>query len=40
MVVQRKDSGKVNTYMNEQETDVEEGGASLEDERGIEEWVI
>ena len=34
MVVQRKDSGEVDTYMNEQETDVEEGGATLEDERG------
>ena len=34
MVVQRKDSGKVDTYVNERETDVEEGGATLEDERG------
>ena len=33
MVVQRKDSGEVDTYVNEQETDVEEGGATLEDER-------
>ena len=33
MVVQRKDSGEVDTYMNEQ-VDVEEGGATLEDERG------
>ena len=34
MVVQRKDSGEVDTYVNEQEVDVEEGGATLEDERG------
>ena len=34
MVVQRKDSGKVDMYVNEQETDVEEGSATLEDERG------
>ena len=33
MVVQRKDSGKVDMYVNEQETDVEEGSATLEDER-------
>ena len=33
MVVQRKDSGEVDTYANEQEVDVEEGGATLEDER-------
>ena len=34
MVVAREDSGEVYTYVNEQETDVEEGGATLEDERG------
>ena len=34
MVVGRKDSREVDTYLNEQEVDVEEGGASLEDERG------
>ena len=34
MVVQRNDSGEVDTYVNEQEVDVEEGGATLEDERG------
>ena len=34
MVVQRKDSGEVDTYVNKQEVDVEEGGATLEDERG------
>ena len=34
MVVVRKDSGEVDTYVNEQEVDVEEGGATLEDERG------
>ena len=33
MVVARNDSGEVDTYMNEQEVDVEEGGATLEDER-------
>ena len=33
MVVQRKDSGEVDTYVNEQEVDAEEGGATLEDER-------
>ena len=33
MVVQRNDSGEVDTYVNEQEVDVEEGGATLEDER-------
>ena len=33
MVVQRKDSGEVDMYMNEHEVDVEEGGATLEDER-------
>ena len=34
MVVQRKDSGEVDTCVAEQKVDVEEGGASLEDERG------
>ena len=34
MVVARKDSGEVDTFVNEQKVDVEEGGASLEDERG------
>ena len=34
MVVQRKDSGEVDTWVNEQENDVEEGVATLEDERG------
>ena len=34
MVVQRKDSGEVDTCVAEQEVDVEEGGATLEDERG------
>ena len=34
MVVGREDSGEVDTYVNEQEVDVEEGGATLEDERG------
>ena len=34
MVVQREDSGEVDTYVAEQEVDVEEGGVSLEDERG------
>ena len=34
MVVQREDSEEVDTYVNEQEVDVEEGGATLEDERG------
>ena len=33
MVVQRNDSGEDDTYVNEQEVDVEEGGATLEDER-------
>ena len=33
-MVAREDSGEVYTYVNEQETDVEEGGATLEDERG------
>ena len=40
MVVQRKDSGEVDTYVNEHETDVEEGGATLEDERPIERWAV
>ena len=34
MVLQREDSGEVDTWVVEQEVDVEEGGASLEDERG------
>ena len=34
MVVQRNESGEVDTYVNEQETDVEEGGAMLEEKRG------
>ena len=34
MVVQREDSGEVDMYVNEQEVDVEEGGATFEDERG------
>ena len=34
MVVVREDSGEVDTYVAEQEVDVEEGGATLEDERG------
>ena len=34
MMVQRKDSGEDDMYVIEQETDVEEGGATLEDERG------
>jgi len=33
-VVAREDSGEVDTYVNEQEVDVEEGGATLEEERG------
>ena len=40
MVVQRKDSGKVDMCVAEQETDVEEGGATLEDERPTERWVV
>ena len=40
MVVQRNDSGKVDTYVNEQETDVGEGGATLEEERAIERWAV
>ena len=35
MVVVRKDIGEVDTYVNEQEVDVEEGGTTLEDERAI-----
>ena len=35
MVVVWKDSGEVDTYVNEQEVDVEEGGPTLEDERAI-----
>ena len=35
MVVVRKDSGEVDTHLNEQEVDVEEGGPTLEDERAI-----
>ena len=34
MVVQRKDSGEVDTYVVEQKVDDEVGGATLEDERG------
>ena len=34
MVVARKDSREVGTYVYEQEVDVEEGGATFEDERG------
>ena len=33
-MVQRKDSGEVDTYVNGQEVDVEEDGATVEDERG------
>ena len=40
MVVQRKDSGEDDMYMNEQEVDVEEGGATLEDERPTERWAV
>ena len=40
MVVQRKDSGEDDTYMNEQEVDVEEGGATLEDDRPTERWAV
>ena len=40
MVVQRKDSGEVDMYMNEQEVDVEEDCATLEDERPIERWAV
>ena len=40
MVVQRKDSGEVDTYVNEQETDVEEGSTSLEDDRPTERWAV
>ena len=34
MVVQRKDSEEDDTCVAEQKVDVEEGGATLEDERG------
>ena len=34
MVVQRDNSGEVDMYVNEQKVDVEEDGATLEDERG------
>ena len=34
MVVVKEDSGEVDMYLNEQEVDVEEGVATLEDERG------
>ena len=34
MVVGREDSGEDDMYVNKQEVDVEEGGATLEDERG------
>ena len=34
MVVGRKDSEEVDTCMSEQEVDVEEGGGTLEEERG------
>ena len=34
MVVGREDSGEVDTYVNEQETDVEEGGTMLQEKRG------
>ena len=40
MVVQRNDSGEDDMYLNEQESDVEEGGATLEDERPIERWAV
>ena len=40
MVVAREDSGEVDTYMNEQEVEVEEGGATLEDERPTERWAV
>ena len=40
-MVQRKDCGEVDMYyVNEQEIDVEEGGATLEDERTIERWAV
>ena len=35
MAVVRKDSGEVDTHLNEQEVDVEEGGPTLEDKRAI-----
>ena len=40
MVAQRKDSGEVDMYVNEQENDVEEGGATLEDKRPTERWAV
>ena len=40
VVVVRKDSGEVDTCVNEQEVDVEEGGATLEDERPTERWAV
>ena len=40
MVVQRKDSGEMDMYLNEQEVDVEEGGATLEDKRPTERWAV
>ena len=40
MVVQRNNSGKVDMYMNEQETDVEGGGATLEGKRPTERWAV
>ena len=40
MVVQRNDSREDDTYVAEQETDVEEGGATLEDERPTERWAV
>ena len=33
-------SGEVDTYVNEQEIDAEEGGATLEDDRPIERWAV
>ena len=39
-VVQGKDSGEVDTYVNEHEADVEEGGPTLEDERPTERWAV
>ena len=34
MVVVKEDSGEVDMYVSEQEVDVEEGSATLEDKRG------
>ena len=34
MVVQREDNGEEDTWVAEQEVDVEEGGATLEEKRG------